>query len=410
MTKKSFPENVCIAPFAYMTFDPATNVSPCPALGGSVWNFKGQPLQEIWNNKELTDFRQHMLENKKHKVCHRCWGEEAVGMKSERVGKWNPSLDPSGTNTVILDSGKTAADVMDPSHYKKGPIQLVIKVGNVCNLRCRSCNSADSITLAVEGKYYEEQYGLKDNFYLKETKTKTFTDEQIDEIVQFCENVVRIEFYGGEPLVDKQVPKFLQKLVDLGYSRKINLNISTNVTQRLDDEFIEILSKFGHVNISLSIDGWGEHFSYLRHPANWDEVKENIDWFIQLRESNRIKLSLLVSTTVTIMNVYDLPDLLDKLENIGLTAFLILAWYPFYYSIKNIPLPIAEEISKKLSAANRENLQPIIQALNNEYREEYWEKFKSWTAMVDKYRKESFADTFDEYTNMIRNHEVDFLK
>lgn len=404
------PNNLCLAPFAYMTFDPATNVSPCPALGGSVWNFKGQQLQRIWTNEQLTAFREHMLDNKKHDVCHRCWDEEAVGMQSERTMLWNPNKDPTGVNTVILDSGKTAADVL--KSHKHGPLQLIIKVGNVCNLRCRSCNSADSVTLSVEGKYYAEHYGLVKNFYLKETETKTFTDAQIDEIIQFCDNVVRIEFYGGEPLLDKQLPKFLYKLVELDLAKKINLNISTNVTHSINNELIETLSHFNHVNINLSIDGWGNKFTYLRHPGKWDEVYENIKWFIQLRNSGKLKLSLLVATTVTIMNVYDLPELLDKIDELKLPVFLILAWFPHYYSIRNIPNDIAREIAHRLTATGRNNLAPIVQALNNGFVAEHWEKFKTWTAMVDQYRNESFATTFPEYTKLITAHDnkVDFVQ
>jgi radical SAM protein with 4Fe4S-binding SPASM domain len=403
------PNNLCLAPFTYMTFDPATNVSPCPALGGSVWNFKGQPLQRIWTNEQLTEFRDHMLENNKHTVCHRCWDEEAVGMDSERTMLWNPDKDPTGVNTVILDSGKTAADIL--RDYKQGPMQLIIKVGNVCNLRCRSCNSADSITLSVEGKYYAEQYGLVKNFYLKETETKTFTDAQIDEIIQFCNNVVRIEFYGGEPLLDKQLPKFLRKLVDLDLAKKINLNISTNVTHRISDELVDTLSHFNHLNINLSIDGWGNKFTYLRHPGKWSEVHNNIKWFIQLRDSGKLKLSLLVATTVTTMNVYDLPELLDEIDALALPMFLILAWFPHYYSIRNIPTSIAQAIASRLTATGRDNLTPIVQALHNGFDVEHWNKFKSWTAMVDKYRNESFATTFPEYTKLIKTYDdkVDFV-
>jgi len=403
------PSNLCLAPFTYMTFDPATNVSPCPALGGSVWNFKDQPLQRIWTNEQLTEFRDHMLENNKHEVCHRCWDEEAVGMDSERTMLWDPDKDPTGVNTVILDSGKTAADIL--RNYKQGPMQLIIKVGNVCNLRCRSCNSADSITLSVEGKYYADHYGLTKNFYLKETETKTFTDAQIDEIIQFCNNVVRIEFYGGEPLLDKQLPKFLRKLVELDLAKKINLNISTNVTHIISDELIETLSHFNHLNINLSIDAWGDKFTYVRHPGKWNDVYCNIKWFIQLRDSGKLKLSLLIATTVTIMNVYNLPELLDEFDLLELPVFLILAWFPHYYSIRNIPDNIAQAIAQRLTATGRNNLRPITQALSNGFDAEHWGKFKSWTIMVDKYRNESFATTFPEYTKLIKTYDdkVDFV-
>lgn len=405
----SLPNNLCLAPFTYMTFDPANNVSPCPALGGSVWNFQDRPLEKIWTSNQLTDFRHHMLADQKHDVCHRCWNEESLGMKSERTMLWNPAVDPQGTQTKILNSNLTAQQALVPEHYLKGPMQLVIKVGNVCNLRCRSCNSADSVTLSVEGKYYAEHYGLTKNFYLKETTTKVFSDQQIDEIIEFCHNVVRIEFYGGEPLLDRQLPRLLKKLVDKGHAQRINLNISTNVTHRLDDELIDCLAKFNHLNINLSIDGWNKKFEYLRHPGKWDSVKQNIDWFIELQKSGPINMTLLVATTVTTMNVYDLPELVAHINALGLPIFLILAWFPPYYSIRNIPEPVAQDIRQKLSRVDAIDLLPIMQALGNGYNPALWEKFKSWTSMVDQYRGESFADTFPEYTAMIRKHDPSFL-
>lgn len=405
----TLPKNLCLAPFTYITFDPATNVSPCPALGGSVWNFRGQSFEKIWSNNELTAFRSHMLADQKHEVCHRCWDEEAVGMTSERTRHWNPSIDPAGTQTNILETHKTPVDAIDPANYTQGPMQLIIKVGNICNLRCRSCNSADSVTLAVEGQHYSDKHGWKNNFYLKETETKVFTDQQIEEIANFCHNVVRIEFYGGEPLLDKQLPKLLQKLVERGYASKINLNISTNCTHQMSNALIETLSQFNHVNINLSIDGWGDQFTYLRHPGKWQEAYNNVKWFIALRDSDKINLSLLVATTVTTMNVYDLPDFLNKVKvEFDLPVFLILAWFPFYYSIKNIPDAIAQNIAAKLQRSNLPELDPIIEALLSAPMAGQWDIFKRWTGMVDEYRKESFSTTFAEYSNMITLHDREF--
>ena len=402
----TLPSNLCLAPFTYMTFDPATNVSPCPALGGSVWNFKGQSFEQIWTNEQLTDFRAKMLNNEKHDVCQRCWNEEKVGMASERTMLWNPANDATGSKTYILNTAKTAADVLATDHYLKGPMQIVIKVGNVCNLRCRSCNSGDSITLAVEGKYYAETYGLTNNFYLKDTETKVFTDFQIEEIANFCTNVKRIEFYGGEPLLDKQLPKFLRMLVDRGLASSIQLNISTNITHQLSDELIDTLSNFEHLNISLSIDGWGDKFTYIRHPGKWDEVYDNIKKFISLQDSGRLNMSLLPAITVTSLNVYYLPELITNLkEHFNLPVFLILAWYPFYYSIKNIPDDVSADIIAKLQNFKLHDLSPIIEALKYPADLKEWDNFKMWTEILDKYRGESFSDTFKEYADVIKLHD-----
>ena len=400
----NLPKNLCLAPFAYITFDPANNVSPCPALGGSTWNFQGQTLKDIWHNDTLVNFRQHMMENGKHEVCNRCWYEESVGMDSQRTRLYNPTHDPAGDQTQILGTDLTAVDVLDKEFYTKGPMQLAIKVGNICNLRCRSCNSADSVTLSIEGQYYADNYGLKDNFWLLETEPKVFTDQQIEEILAVCHNVRRIEFYGGEPLVDKQMPKLLDKLVKQGLADKIQLNISTNITHRMDDALIETLGHFEQVNINLSIDGWADKFTYLRHPAEWKKVYENIQWFMALRDSQRIRMSLLPAITVTIMNVYDLPDLIVNIkQQFNLPVFLILAGHPAYFSIKNIPRKIADAVVKRLETYDISELAPVIRALNSSDDNEYWHWFKRVTAMIDQYRNENFKETFKEYSNLIES-------
>ena len=405
------PKNICLAPFAYITFDPANNVSPCPALGGSTWKFPNQSIKEVWSSDTLKDFRQHMLDNGQHEVCNRCWYEESVGMASQRTRLFDPSQDSLGTKTKILDTEYTAKAVLDPTFYSQGPMQLAIKVGNICNLRCRSCNSADSVTLSIEGQYYADNYGLKDNFWLLETEPKVFTDQQIAEILDISANVRRIEFYGGEPLVDKQMPKLLDQLVKRNLAKNIQLNISTNITHRMDDDLIETLSHFEQVNINLSIDGWAEKFTYLRHPAEWSKVYENIQWFIKLRDSQRLRLSLLPAITVTSMNVYDLPELITNIKTeFDLPVFLIIAGHPAYFSIKNIPKNLAMAIAAHLTQYQLDELAPVIRALANTQDNEYWTWFKRVTVMIDQYRKENFTTTFSNYYQLIMSIDKDWPK
>ena len=401
-----YPANICLAPFTYLTFDPANNVSPCPALGGSVWRFGDQTIHKIWTSPELTAFRQDMLENRRHDVCSRCWEEEAVGMPSQRTRLWDMSSDPSGTKTGILETAITPADVLQPATYTKGPMQLAIKISNVCNLRCRSCNSNDSVTLSVEGRYYNENYQLRDNVYFQETTAKTFTDQQIDDVVDMCHNVRRLEFYGGEPLLDKQLPRLLQKLIDRGYSKQITINISTNITQALTTSLVKLLLAFEKVQINLSMDGWAEKFEYLRHPGNWHQVYRNVFAFIKASIASSGRIKLLPVITVTTMNVHHLPDLVANMkQHFRLVPFLILCRKPYYFSVRNIPEPIAQEIISKLNSYPDYDFGSIARALAEPADPEMWDEFKSWTQMIDQYRKESFSATFPEYADLIKRHD-----
>jgi endonuclease V-like protein UPF0215 family len=192
--------------------------------------------------------------------------------------------------------------------------------------------------------------------------------------------------------------------VKQGLADKIQLNISTNITHRMDDALIETLGHFEQVNINLSIDGWADKFTYLRHPAEWNKVYENIQWFMALRDSQRIRMSLLPAITVTIMNVYDLPDLIVNIkQQFNLPVFLILAGHPAYFSIKNIPRKIADAVVKRLETYNINELAPVIRALNSSDDNEYWHWFKRVTAMIDQYRNENFKETFKEYSNLIES-------
>lgn len=377
------PANLCNAPFTHFTMDANLNASPCPALGGSIWNFNGQSLKNIWNSDTIENFRSHMLANGKHKECERCWREESVGFESER-------LKINNLNQSI-------------KNYSKGPTYLALKISNVCNLRCRSCNGADSVTLSVEGKKYAENPEWKNNFFIKETKRKEFTNEQIDEIVEWSGNLKRLEIYGGEPLLDVQTFNLLEKIANNGRANEIQLNLSTNITHQISQKNINILKRFNHVNINLSIDGWGKRFEYLRHPGKWQDVYENIKWFKALDDSREINSSILPVCTVTSMNVFYIDELADNLHtHFDLTPYFILSTYPYYYSILNIPREFGSIIAKHLDKHTTTDLAPIKNALVQPgNKERYWEIFWKWNNMVDKYRKEKFDTIFPEYYKII---------
>jgi sulfatase maturation enzyme AslB (radical SAM superfamily) len=266
--------------------------------------------------------------------------------------------------------------------------------------------------LAVEGEYYAETYGLtgEENMYILEKESKTFTDEQINDIVSICSNVSRIEFYGGEPLLDKQLPRLLQKLIDAGYASNITINVSTNCTQELTDNLVNILNSFKSVNFNLSIDGWEEKFTYIRHPGDWDFVYKNILKFIRVAIKSQLQIKLLPVITVTSMNVYYLPELVENLKKkFRLTPFMIIARLPDHFSIRHIPEPIAQEIVAKLQAYTDYDFSSIVKLLEAPADPIFWTSFKKWIGIMDKYRKENFVETFPEYTELIRKHDPEFL-
>jgi hypothetical protein len=119
------------------------------------------------------------------------------------------------------------------------------------------------------------------------------------------------------------------------------------------------------------------------------------------------RIKLLPVITVTTMNVHHLPDLVANMKkHFRLVPFLILCRKPYYFSVRNIPEPIAKEIRDRLTAYTDYDFTPIVRALADAADPAMWEEFKSWTQMIDQYRKESFSTTFPEYADLIKRHDA----
>lgn len=402
-----------MAPFVVATINPQGNQSPCPTLGGDHWDFADRGLKERWISPELNKFRDAVLDNQQLPVCVRCWSEEAVGGYSFRKELYDPEQDPEGTQTKLFGSPIIPKVAIKEQFYRHGPMQLVMKVNNVCNLRCRSCNAMDSVLYKVEGRRYQEKYGVNELIYTRGADATYWTDEQLYEIFEYSGNLRRLELYGGEPLLDKQTPKLLKMLADSGRSQRIILNVSTNGTIRPDDAWIDTVAQFKQFNLNMSIDGIGDHFRYLRHPGDWSEVSDNIDFFHhQVRDKLKAanNYTLLPVVTLSILNVYYLPELVAELERrFGVFPHINLVRKPWYYRIDNMPTALKQSVENKLIRSGIPQLEPYIKFMNEtEWDPVFWNDFKFWTQAKDDYRKESFADTFPEFYQEIIQSDPDF--
>jgi len=400
----AYNPKTCIAPFMMTTIDPWGNQSPCPIIGGGLWNFKDTPLQQRWTGPELTDFRQKTLEGEELPACHRCFDAEKVGTYSLRKVTWDPEQDPEGKTTSVLGLKSPRGIPMTPKivmmepYYKKGPMQIALKISNICNLRCRTCNGKDSYLFHREGHHYNEKYSLNEKWYIEgPSEGVEWTDQQIDEIIEHSANLRRLEIYGGEPLIDKKLPALLGRLIESGQSRYIDLNVSTNVTRFPSQEWIDMISYYKSFNLNLSIDGVGQQFEYLRHPARWHRVEENIHKFTELF-GRYDHFFLLPTVTVSTMNIYYLPELVTYLETTtGVFPHLNLVMHPYWYRISNIHSTVKQHIVEKLESSGIHQLLPYAEYMkSNACSMKAWEKFKFWTHAMDEYRGESFADVFPE--------------
>jgi hypothetical protein len=238
--------------------------------------------------------------------------------------------------------------------------------------------------------------------------------------------VVRIELYGGEPLIDFPTLDLLRKLIESGQSKDITLFYNTNATNKPTASQLELWANFKSVELNLSLDDFGDRFSYQRHPAKWNNVLPFID---KLNENEgSVQFDVRIICTVSIFNIYYLVDIFTHFAQFKMPIHLNIVQGPPYYSIYNLPFSLKQTIRNHLIDAGIQDItnqadflleilnntaisvtNPVITGtltvrepnLSNNEDTTYLKLFKSWTDIKDKHRKQSFSDVFPEINEHI---------
>ena len=137
-------------------------------------------------------------------------------------------------------------------------------------------------------------------------------DFLFNDLLYKIDNVVKINFIGGEPLLIKEVRSIMKHLISRGAANNITLSMSTNGTIT-DDEWCDIAAQFKSVAIAVSLDGFANVNDYIRYPSKWDSIEPNI------RRLQRIKNAYVyANVTVQAYNMLHIPALAQFCEDMDL--------------------------------------------------------------------------------------------
>ena len=383
------PVNFCVAPFISTMQTPYGKTSPC-AYGITEWDFDQLTPKQRWESEELNQFRLTFVQGKIPSPCSKCINEEIAGKDSLRVRMNN--WYPDAYDDMIL-SGK----------WKDGPQHLSTKVSNVCNLACRTCGGWDSNTFTKEGENYVNTYRTTlTNPQTKEIKNSNRFVPRLPpkhtEYLGFKEidsNITKLEFYGGEPLLNLTHLDFLEHLIDIGRSQHTTLFYSTNCTQKINPRHKRIWEKFKKIEFSFSIDHIEDKFNYLRWPGDWNDVEYNIKSMLELK--NYLDMSYVMSPCCTLLNAYYIDEVIAWGEqNVG-SVYINMVANPEYLSVNVAPNEVK---LKMLDHIKSPEVSGFIQV--KPYHKQFWKQFIIWTKRQDLYRKQNFALTFTEFYNIIK--------
>jgi molybdenum cofactor biosynthesis enzyme MoaA len=374
-------------------------------------------LEEIWNNDNMQRIRRQVLHGDRPPECAPCFNLEDQGVESLRQ-RHIAGVIPEARITLYPD---TPLQEVMPFEFPT----MEIKMNNLCNLKCRMCNPMDS-TSWNDWQEVESHYKKEDNFLVGKIidlnlKNKPFLDSFVDtdnwweSFKKLLPYFRRVEFAGGEPLMDPTHYKILDMLAP--YGDNIEIKYATNLTMlgKNNRTVWQYWPKFKSVAVNVSIDGIGNSYEYVRGNASWAELINNIKQIQTIPNINRI----VGAVAVQVSNVMILDKMIEYfLNDLGIIFYTNMVNYPNVLSAQVLPQQLKDLAIKRLQEAKikvptyryvKENpillkitltqIDGVINYLEADDQSSKWNECIDFNRKLDATREQSFFDVTPEFAS-----------
>lgn len=238
----------------------------------------------------------HLLTPIAKQIFNQCDGLSSIRDIIQSTGYSDESvfgtINALWRNSLIKINGKISLPIAKKNSLAR--IEVWFHITNHCNLRCPYC------------------YIKKTNESMSKETAFLAVDNLIASALKHNIPTVRIKFTGGEPLLCFSLMK---EVVDYGKKRskeksvKISFHLLTNGT--LVSKDIAKYLKKESITVSLSLDGTAESHNRLRYYVNglgtFNRIEKTLDIF------GEYGIFPYILTTISALNLYDIPNLTDYL-------------------------------------------------------------------------------------------------
>ena len=360
----------CSVLWNHQFIDGTGRVKPCCRFKETEENnLNTASLEDIFYSSTMKHRREQSSRGYPIEGCRRCYEEEQNGKKSLRQ-RYNEN-----THLGIKDFNNPNIEWIE------------LAISNECNLACRMCDSRYST------KWFDEEFKLVG-------KATPLTKIDIEKIYPFVPTLKHLKITGGEPFVTPDHWRLLDYIIEHGYAENIYLNYSTNCTVYPKTSIVDRLKQFKWVEIALSLDSIiAAETEYLRFPSKHDDVIVTIEKFIALQDE--INLKLIARPTVSLLNVYHLPETLEWLASKGIRFNATHLTFPSHLSVTVLPKEDKAAVAAKFNSFEFTNdeakaqCEYILNYMNSKH--DGQDEFLKNTIFLDKSRNQSFVNTYNYF-------------
>lgn len=352
--KESLSNTICVLPWNHLYIDNNGVSTPC-----CFYNYdrkengeRHQSVNQSATTKNLFSHNKIRLSTEIKKVrADLLAGKKPIGCQT--CFKNEPELGTSCRAQMNGQYPQTYLKLKEQELSVDTPYQietLDLRFGNRCNLGCRMCTASASETLADDlreylGRNFDESKLQNTDWY----KDRDFLESLVNQLP----GLKTIYIAGGEPFLIPEAWDFLEMIIQKGIARNITLQYHTNLTL-LPERAKSLWNEFKSVELLFSIDGIGKVFEYIRYPAKFSTIENNmvkldLDYYEYNIDSAAVQM------TVQAYNIFEIAPLLHWLQtftHINHYPILSILDSPHELSFAALPANIrnnaANEIDKLL--------------------------------------------------------------
>ena len=417
-------KSFCIIPFIHLTSKPNGAVRLCCFSKKYIKDKDGKQLffgkdsfEKIWNGHEMRNIRISMLNGKKLSECQNCWDEEKNGKESKRIRE----------NRRFFENHKDRLETAQKNkgYLSKYPSYLDLRLGNKCNLKCRTCNPLFSSSWYRELKKHEKDMNrnatlrntYESDFNMSENVTDWYkTKEFFDLIKEIRKDLRLIYISGGEPFLIRDQHLFIDYFLKTGVYKNISINMTTSLAC-LDRSLLKKLTKFKKLHLSASVDAYGDKNNWMRSPSQFPAIDQNMNTVLQL--SGNVQIS--INCTVSVYNILYIRDLIIWSRRIAEKSggdipivYFDMLHSPKLQHIRVLPPSLKKTAIKRLQSiieeielfpTEKEDINSLIKTLGstkeNDDVQALRTQLKEHTKMLDQWRNEDFFSVFPDFKDCL---------
>lgn len=246
-------------------------------------------------------------------------------------------------------------------------------------------------------------------------------------------NMQQIYFAGGESLIIEEHYDILEKCIQLGHAKNLELRYNSNGVEWREDLF-DLWKHFKLVRFHYSVDDIEARNEYIRYPSLWSRTEE-VFRILDTETSDNVEVT--IACAVQALNIYYLPDFIQwkidqsfkKINKWPQGAGMInyhFVYHPAHLNVKVLPVWFKKKVREKYEAfvpileSQYEKIAPeetmyglwrydpygidrlfgMLDFMDSEDWSNRLPQTKQFLDLCDKQRDISFAETFPEMSGI----------